>query len=115
MNRTYLLHRLISNIKKIYQEFPKKFWIVVAVSFIDRIGGTLLFPFFSLYITQRFERGDDPGGLCPGIILHFWVGGAVHRRGINGQIWPPQPDPFRSGFQRNQHTLAWDWSAPMLL
>jgi len=33
---------------KVYNEFPRKFWVVVGVSFIDHVGGTLLFPFFSL-------------------------------------------------------------------
>ena len=82
MNRAYLLHRLISNIKKIYQEFPKKFWMVVAVSFIDRIGGTLLFPFFSLYITQRFNVGMTQAGYVLGLFSIFglvgqFIGGAL--------------------------------------
>jgi hypothetical protein len=46
---------LISKIQKTYLEFPRRFWAVVAVSFIDRIGGTMLFPFFALYITQKFQ------------------------------------------------------------
>ena len=48
---------LISKTKKTYLEYPHRFWVVVAVSFIDRIGGTMLFPFFALYITQKFQVG----------------------------------------------------------
>jgi hypothetical protein len=32
---------MFGRLKKIYHEFPRLFWIVVVVSFIDRIGGTL--------------------------------------------------------------------------
>ncbi len=48
---------MFNRLQKIYHDFPKKFWVVVATSFIDRIGGTLLFPFFTLYITQKFGVG----------------------------------------------------------
>ncbi len=41
------------NFKKIAKEFPRKFWLVVGVSFIDHVGGTMLFPFFALYITKN--------------------------------------------------------------
>ena len=34
----------------------------MAASGIDRIGATLLFPFFSLYITQRFNVGMTEAG-----------------------------------------------------
>ena len=55
------------HLKKIYREFPNRFWVVVAVSFIDRVGGTLLFPFFSLYITQKFGVGMTQAGLVLGL------------------------------------------------
>ena len=45
---------MFKRLQKIYHDFPRIFWVVVSVSFIDRIGGTLLFPFFSLYITEKF-------------------------------------------------------------
>src|SRR5512136_576752 len=41
----------------IYREYPRAFWVVVLVNFIDRLGGSLLFPFFALYITKRFDVG----------------------------------------------------------
>ena len=58
---------LFSNtIKKagtIYQEYPKQFWIIVGSNFVDRIGGALIFPFFALYITQKFQVGMTEVGL----------------------------------------------------
>ncbi len=70
------------NIKKIYKEFPQKFWVVVAVSFIDHVGGTMLFPFFSLYITQHFNVGMTQAGIVLGIfsicgLVGQMIGGAL--------------------------------------
>jgi MFS family permease len=75
----------LNRLKKIYQEFPKKFWIVVAVSFIDRVGGTLLFPFFALYITKKFQVGMTQAGIILGIFSIFglfggMIGGALTDR-----------------------------------
>lgn len=58
----------MTGLKKLYHKFPKKFWIVVGVHFIDKIGGTLVFPFFSLYITRKFSVGMTEAG----ILLAFW-------------------------------------------
>jgi MFS family permease len=67
---------------KVYNEFPRKFWVVVGVSFIDHVGGTLLFPFFSLYITQKFGVGMTEAGIILGLFSIFgligsMIGGAV--------------------------------------
>lgn len=73
---------MVARLNKIYHEFPRLFWIVVAVSFIDRIGGTLLFPFFALYITQKFNVGMTEAGILLGIsslfgLIGSTVGGAL--------------------------------------
>ena len=70
------------NFKKIAQEFPRKFWSVVGVSFIDRVGGTMLFPFFALYITQKFHVGMTQAGVVLGLFSVFglvgqMIGGAL--------------------------------------
>jgi len=72
------VHRL----NKIYHEFPRLFWVVVVVSFIDRIGGTLLFPFFALYITQKFNVGMTQAGILLGMsslfgLIGSTIGGAL--------------------------------------
>jgi MFS family permease len=63
--------------RKIYHEFPSKFWIVAAVAFIDRVGGTLLFPFLSLYITQKFQVGMTQAGIILGIYSIFGLAGGM--------------------------------------
>ncbi|MCI0518890.1 MAG: MFS transporter [Chloroflexi bacterium] len=73
---------MFPSLTKIYHEFPRKFWVVVLVSFIDHIGGTLLFPFFSLYITQKFGVGMTQAGMILGLFSIFglfgqMIGGAL--------------------------------------
>lgn len=72
-------------LKSVYYEFPQQFWIVVVVSFVDRVGGTLLFPFFALYITQKFQVGMTTAGIVLGLFSVFgliggFVGGALTDR-----------------------------------
>jgi MFS family permease len=68
---------MFTRINKIYHEFPRLFWVVVVVSFIDRIGGTLLFPFFALYITQKFNVGMTQAGILLGISSFFGLIGST--------------------------------------
>ncbi len=73
---------MFKNIKNTYREYSKEFWIIVGVSFIDRIGGTMLFPFFSLYITWKFDVGMTQAGIVLGIFSAFglignFIGGAL--------------------------------------
>jgi MFS family permease len=54
---------MLTRITQIYQEYPRVFWMMVAVNFIDRLGGSLLFPFFALYITKKFGVGMTEVGI----------------------------------------------------
>ena len=72
----------MNRLSEIYHEFPRKFWVIVAVMFIDRVGGTLLFPFFSLYITEKFQVGMTQAGVVLGLFSIFglvgqMIGGAL--------------------------------------
>lgn len=68
---------MFTRLQKIYHDFPQKFWVVVGASFIDRIGGTLLFPFFSLYITEKFNVGMTRAGIVLGIFSAFGLIGSM--------------------------------------
>lgn len=48
--------------------------MLVGASFIDRLGATLIFPFFSLYITERFGVGMTQAGILFAI---FSIAGMV--------------------------------------
>ncbi len=58
-----MLAKPINRAKRIYHEYPKQFWVVVFASFIDHTGGALIFPFFALYITHKFNVGMTEVGL----------------------------------------------------
>ena len=57
---------MFTRLNKIYHEFPRLFWTVVGTSFIDGIGNTMVFPFFALYITQKFNVGMTQAGILLG-------------------------------------------------
>lgn len=46
-----------------YHEYPRVFWMMVFVNFVDRLGGSLLFPFFALYLTRKFSIGMTEVGV----------------------------------------------------
>ncbi|TDA66237.1 MAG: MFS transporter [Chloroflexi bacterium] len=76
---------LPERIKGLYNEFPRQFWILVAGMFIDRLGGALLFPFFSLYLTRKFQIDMTQVGLIFGLFaissfIGSMVGGALTDR-----------------------------------
>jgi MFS family permease len=63
--------------KAVYREFPRLFWYVVLARFVDGLGGTLLFPFFALYITQRFGVGMTQAGVLIGLSSFFGLAGST--------------------------------------
>lgn len=73
---------MLSRLSNIYHEFPSRFWTIVGVMFIDRVGGTMLFPFFMLYVTQKFNVGATQAGVVLGFFSIFsmlggMIGGAL--------------------------------------
>ncbi len=72
-----IIELMFRRLDKIYHEFPMKFWVVVLASFIDGIGSTLLFPFFSLYITQKFGIGMTQAGIILGMFSAFGLIGST--------------------------------------
>ena len=75
----------LQNIQNIANEYPKPFKVLMAASFIDNVGGALLFPFFSLYITAKFGVGMTTVGIIFGLfsaanIVGNTLGGALADR-----------------------------------
>ncbi|NTU75366.1 MAG: MFS transporter [Anaerolineaceae bacterium] len=73
---------MFAKIRKTYYEFPSKFWVLVGSIFIDVIGGTLIWPFFALYLTSKFHIGMTEAGLLIGLfsicgLAGSMVGGAL--------------------------------------
>jgi MFS family permease len=73
------------DIRNLYREYRRSFWILVGATFIDRLGGSLLFPFFALYITQKFNVGMTEVGILFGLfslssLVGSFLGGALTDR-----------------------------------
>ncbi|MBI3158818.1 MAG: MFS transporter [Chloroflexi bacterium] len=67
-----------ANMLATFNRFPRPFWVLMAASFIDRLGGALLFPFFALYVSARFEVGMTVvGGLFAIFAIASQVGGFI--------------------------------------
>lgn len=65
---------LLQRTRKVYNEYPRAFWIYNIIVFIDRLGGFMLYPFFALYLTQKYEIGMSTVGLLFGV---FSISGMV--------------------------------------
>jgi len=68
------MNALLARIKKVYNEYPRTFWIYNIIVFIDRLGGFMLYPFFALYLTQKFEIGMSTVGI---LFAVFSISGMV--------------------------------------
>src|SRR3990172_8672780 len=65
-----------------FHEFPRPFWTLAVVTFIDRLGGYLLFPFFALYLTRRFGGGVTEVG----VLFALFSLSSFARTGIGGAL-----------------------------
>jgi len=71
--------------RSILNEYPRHFWTLLIATFIDRVGGAILFPFFTLYITQKFGVGMTTVGMIFGTfavtgMFGSTIGGALADR-----------------------------------
>ena len=75
----------IAKLQRLFREYPKQFWLLLGASFIDGLGGALLFPFFTLYVTAKFDVGMTTVGIIFGLfsisaIIGSTIGGALSDR-----------------------------------
>ena len=73
---------MFTKFKRIYNEYPNTFKVLTLATFIDRLGGFLLFPFFSLYITVHFGVGMTEVG----ILFAIFAGGSILGNAIGGAL-----------------------------
>lgn len=76
---------MLTKLRATFDEYPRQFWLLMSAVLIDLMGGFLIFPFFSLYLTEKFGVGLAQVGLIYGIrgitgILGRAVGGALTDR-----------------------------------
>jgi MFS family permease len=68
------MNNLLTRTRKVYNEYPRAFWTYNVIVFIDRLGGFMLYPFFALYLTQKFDIGMSTVGLLMAV---FSISGMV--------------------------------------
>ncbi|MHB8808326.1 MAG: MDR family MFS transporter [Anaerolineaceae bacterium] len=74
---------MLTNIRNTYRKFNKNFWILVGASFIDSVGGALIFPFLSLYMTRKFNVGMTEVGT---MFLIWGLGAGLLGNTLGGAI-----------------------------
>jgi len=78
--------------RAVYHEYPGQFWILILGTFIDHVGGALIYPFLSLYVTRTFDVGMTDVGLLFGVfsissVVGSTIGGAMtDRLGRKGML-----------------------------
>jgi MFS family permease len=60
-----------------YREFSGTFWTLVSARFIDALGGAMIFPFFTLYITARFNVDLVKVGVIFGLVTVTGIVGST--------------------------------------
>jgi MFS family permease len=84
------IQRQTDRASRTFHAYPRSFWLLVAVTMIDRLGGTLIYPFFSLYLTGRFGVGMSEVGLLFAVfsassLIGSFLGGSLTDR--MGRRW----------------------------
>lgn len=79
------MNNLLAKTKTLYREYPRAFWVYNIIVFIDRLGGFMLYPFFALYLTQKFDIGMSTVGLLFAVfsvtgMIGSALGGAIADR-----------------------------------
>jgi len=87
-----MLRRLLARPRSLYNDYPTQFWTLILGAFIDQVGGALIYPFFTLYITRRFDVRMKEVGLVFGLfalssVVGSTLGGAMtDRLGRKGML-----------------------------
>jgi len=72
------MNKLLKNVVNVYNEYPRAFWTYNAIVFIDLLGGFMLYPFFALYLTQKFDINMATVGILFAIFsITGFVGSAL--------------------------------------
>jgi len=64
----------VAKFKIIFNDYPRAFWTYNLIVFIDHLGGFMLYPFFALYLTKKFDIGMSTVGI---LFAVFSISGMV--------------------------------------
>lgn len=48
---------ILARIKTLYHEYPQQYWVLLLATFVDMLGNTMLYPFLTIYIADKFNVG----------------------------------------------------------
>jgi len=68
---------MITRFRNVFNEYSKTFWLIILAMFIDQLGGMLIFPFFGLYITSKYNVGMTEVGVLFTIFALTGVIGSI--------------------------------------
>jgi MFS family permease len=71
------MNSLLVKTKRIYNEYPRAFWVYNIIVFFDRLGGFMLYPFFALYLTQKFDIGMSTVGILFAVFSITGIAGSA--------------------------------------
>jgi MFS family permease len=71
------IHAMTSKVNRVYHEYPRAFWVLIAGMFIDRLGTNLIMPFLAVYVAKTFNAGMTQVGIILTIFAISGVGGTI--------------------------------------
>jgi MFS family permease len=66
--------RIKQNITDTAAEYPRGFWMLMGIDFINFLGNNLIFPFFALFISKKFDASMTEVGL---LFTFFTIAGFI--------------------------------------
>lgn len=67
----------LKQLRNTYNEYPPAFWMYNLIVFIDQLGGYMLYPFFALYLTEKYGIGMATVGILFAIFSMSGMAGAA--------------------------------------
>lgn len=53
----------LNQVRTLYDDYPRQFWVLMGAAFIDMVGNTLLLTFFALFLTDKFDISMARAGI----------------------------------------------------
>ena len=82
----HMFQKTLVRAKSTYNEYPRDFWILMGSSFVDSLGSALLYPFFALYVTRKFNVGLSQVGLIFAVLTVASIIGSALGGGLTDRF-----------------------------
>jgi MFS family permease len=75
-----------TQLQLVYKGYPQKFWILMGASFVDSLGGAVLYPFYALYVTSKFNLSMSEAGGLFGVMMVTAIVGTTLGGGLTDRF-----------------------------